>query len=72
MYRAHESREDTVVFTEFRQLVSPEHFQELAEIFEDIEEEKFGKDGYFNVLTMVEDLEKELGIYDLERFSVDV
>lgn len=72
MYRAHESREDTIVFTHFRSLVTPKEFKELGETFERIEEEKFGKDGYFTVLDKVMELEKRLGIHDLSVFNVSV
>ncbi len=69
MYRAHESREDTVVFPAVRTLVTQEEFERLGKLFEQKEEELFGKDGFASVLKQVEELEKKLGIYNLELFS---
>lgn len=65
MYRPHESREDTIIFPHIRSLVSEEEYAELAEICEDTEEKIFGEDGFELMLKQVEEIEKSLGIYEL-------
>ena len=69
MYDPHSAREDTVVFPAFHQLVTPEEFKELGERFEEIEEQKFGKDGYTHIVNEVAKIEKALGIYNLAQFT---
>jgi len=70
MYRAHESREDTVVFNEFRKITSKKEMEELSEIFEETEQKKF-PDGYEGILAKVMEVEKILGIHDLKSYSVE-
>jgi len=69
MYRAHEAREDTVIFSEVRHFISQKDFEKLAEIFEDTEHELFGKDGFEGILKTVQDLERQRGIADLAVFT---
>ncbi|HQI00360.1 MAG TPA: hemerythrin domain-containing protein [Deltaproteobacteria bacterium] len=69
MYRPHASREDTVLFPEFRKIVPPREFEELGEEFEEREDKAFGKDGFFKVVGRVEMIEKRLGIFDLQEFT---
>lgn len=69
MYEPHSAREDTVVFPAFHELVTPEEFKELGERFEEIEEEKFGKDGFKHIVNEVAKIEKVLGIYNLAQFT---
>lgn len=69
MYDPHSAREDTVVFPAFHELVTPEEFNELGEIFESIEEEKFGKDGFNRIVNDVAKIEQVLGIYNLSQFT---
>lgn len=69
MYRAHESREDTELFPQFRKLVTHQEFKELAEIFESSENERFGKGGYKIILGKVEELEKEFDIHNLALYT---
>ncbi|AYV78310.1 MAG: hemerythrin [Edafosvirus sp.] len=65
MYRYHESREDTVIFQDFKNLLSKKDYMELGEIFEKEEERVIGKNGYEKYLDIVVLLEKKLGIHDL-------
>jgi len=69
MYRPHAAREDTVLFPALRKLLSPQEFEALGEKFESIEHERFGENGFEDVLGRVEQIERSLGIYDLARFT---
>lgn len=69
MYEPHSAREDTVVFPAFHELVTPEEFEKLGDLFEEIEEQKFGKEGFKHIVNEVAKIEKVLGIYDLAQFT---
>ena len=69
MYRPHEAREDTVLFPAFRKLVSKHEYDSLGEEFEDNEHKHFGKDGFETMVGKVADIEKQLGIYELNQFT---
>jgi hemerythrin-like domain-containing protein len=69
MYDPHSAREDTVIFPAFHELVTEEKFKELGERFEEIEEQKFGKDGFKHIVNEVSQIEKILGIYNLAQFT---
>ena len=72
MYRPHEAREDTVLFPAFHQIVSPHEYDALGEEFEGMERKTFGGDGFEMAVSKVADLEKKLGIYDLNQFTPNV
>ena len=65
----HAAWEDTVLFPAFRSIVSPKDFTELGEAFDKEEEKLFGVNGYEKIVGQVADLEKKLGIYDLNQFT---
>ncbi|MDM7915314.1 MAG: hemerythrin domain-containing protein [Candidatus Eisenbacteria bacterium] len=69
MYAPHEAREDTVLFPAIRQVVSEQEYDELGDQFEKKEHELFGKEGFEGMVDRVAVIEKELGIYDLSRFT---
>ncbi|HVW12694.1 MAG TPA: hemerythrin domain-containing protein [Mucilaginibacter sp.] len=69
MYRPHEAREDTVLFPEFRKIVSQHEYDSLGEEFENNEHKLFGKDGFEHMVDKVAGIEKSLGIYDLTQFT---
>lgn len=69
LYDPHSAREDTVVFPKFHQLVSSETFALLGGVFEKIEEQKFGKNGFESVVSQISQIEQALGIYDLNAFT---
>jgi hypothetical protein len=52
--------------------VSPKEYDALGDEFEKKEQELFGKDGFEKNVATVEQLEKELGIYDLAQFTPKV
>jgi hemerythrin-like domain-containing protein len=69
MYSPHEAREDTVLFPEFRKIVSGHEYDSLGEDFEKKEHELFGKEGFEGMVEKVAGIEKTLGIYDLAQFT---
>ncbi|MFI9847030.1 hemerythrin domain-containing protein [Nonomuraea sp. NPDC051941] len=69
MYEPHEAREDTVVFPAMREVIPPREFAEMAETFEDEEHRRFGAAGFTGIVGQVADIEKSLGIYDLNQFT---
>ena len=69
MYNPHEAREDTVLFPEFRRIVSQNEYDSLGEEFEDQEHKLFGEDGFEKYVDKVAALEKTLGINDLGHFT---
>lgn len=72
MYRPHESREDTILFPAFKSVVSPHEYDSLGEDFEKTEHEKFGEDGFDTMIDKVAEIEKQIGIYDLDQFTPKV
>jgi len=69
MYRAHASREDTIIFPAFRQLLDDDGYRELGERFEEREHELLGKEGFEGAVAQVAALETQLGIADLATFT---
>jgi hemerythrin-like domain-containing protein len=69
MYEPHEAREDTVLFPTLRSIVSENEYDSLGEEFEKKEQQLFGKGGFEKMVDKVAGIEKNLGIYDLARFT---
>ncbi len=69
MYRPHAAREDTVLFPAFGEVVGPTELAELGEKFETIEHQRFGTGGFSQVVDEVAQIERALGIYELDRFT---
>jgi hemerythrin-like domain-containing protein len=69
MYRPHEAREDTILFPALRKIISKNEYFSLGEDFEDKEHELFGEDGFEAMVGRVTGIEKQLGIYDLSKFT---
>jgi len=69
MYRPHETREGSVLFPAFRDLLSPKEFAELGEMFEKKEHEVLGAEGFEGQVKVAEGLEKQLGLYDLAQYT---
>lgn len=69
MYRPHEAREDTILFPALRKIISKSEYFALGEDFEDKEHELFGENGFEAIVEKVADIEKQLGIYDLSKFT---
>lgn len=69
MYRPHEAREDTVLFPALHGVVTAKELKELGEKFEKEEDRLFGDEGFEKTVDQVAAIEKQLGIYDLSRFT---
>jgi hemerythrin-like domain-containing protein len=69
MYRPHEAREDTVLFPALHGVVSAKRLKELGEQFEKEEDRLFGDEGFEKTVDEVAGIEKQLGIYDLAKFT---
>jgi hemerythrin-like domain-containing protein len=69
MYRPHEAREDTVLFPAIRRIVSRHEYDALGEEFEKKEHALFGPDGFEKIVEKVAGIEKQLGIYELSKFT---
>jgi hemerythrin-like domain-containing protein len=69
MYRPHEAREDTVLFPALYEITSASEVKEMGEQFEEQEHRLFGKEGFEDNVEKVAAIEKQLGIYDLAKFT---
>jgi hemerythrin-like domain-containing protein len=69
MYEHHAAREDTIVFPAWKGLLSPEEYDDLNERFEDIEHEQFGEDGFDDAEKQISEIEADLGIDDISKFT---
>jgi len=69
MYRPHEAREDTVLFPALHKLLPAKRLAELGEQFEKEEDRLFGEEGFEKTVEQVAGIEKQLGIYDLAKFT---
>jgi hemerythrin-like domain-containing protein len=69
MYRPHEAREDTVLFPALYEITSAQEVKDLGEQFEEEEHRLFGKEGFEENVEKVAAIEKQLGIYDLAKFT---
>ena len=69
MYHPHAAREDTVLFPQFPVVTGVKRYRELGEVFEDREQELFGKNGFEKIVAQVAGIEKQLGIYNLAKFT---
>lgn len=69
MYRPHKSREDTVLFPAIKEIIPSKEYLELGEQFEEKEHELFGENGFESIVSKVENLEKQLNIFDLKQFT---
>lgn len=69
MYRPHAAREDSTVFFEFKNLLSPEEYAGLGEQFKKREIELLGRGGIETLLTRIDKIENGLGIAQLSSYS---
>ncbi len=69
MYRPHETREDTVLFPALHWLMSEKDMNALGDKFEAEENRLFGNEGFEKTVDKVAEIEKHLGIYDLNKFT---
>jgi hemerythrin-like domain-containing protein len=69
MYRPHKSREDTVLFPAIKKIIPGEEYLDLGEEFEDKEHKLFGEHGFESMVEKVENIEKQINIYNLSQFT---
>jgi hemerythrin-like domain-containing protein len=69
MYQPHKSREGSVLFPAFRDLLPSQEFEELGDLFEKKEHELLGAEGFEGQVRAVAGLEKQLGIYELSQYT---
>jgi hemerythrin-like domain-containing protein len=69
MYRPHAAREDTDLFPKLKDLVSSHEYDAMAEEFEKKEHQLFGEDGFEKMVDRVAQVERAIGIYDLNQFT---
>ncbi|MEN6449021.1 MAG: hemerythrin domain-containing protein [Thermoguttaceae bacterium] len=69
MYRPHAAREDTVLFPALHRILTAAEMDKLGDQFEDEENRLFGQEGFERTVQQVADIEKQLGILDLDQFT---
>jgi hemerythrin-like domain-containing protein len=69
MYDAHAAWEDTTAFPAWKAALPKDRLGELAKKFEDIEHEKFGKDGFEQAVARIANIEQAFGLRDLAAFT---
>ena len=52
-----------------RDVVTRKEFSDLGEQFEDKEHEQFGNEGFDGIVIQVGEIERALGIFDLDQFT---
>jgi hemerythrin-like domain-containing protein len=69
MYGPHAAWEDTVVFPALHELLSNKEMDALGDQFEAEENRRFGDRGFEKTVEQVAGIEKEIGIFDLEKVT---
>lgn len=69
MYRPHEARESTDLFPTLRTLVTGDAYDDIAGEMEKRERQRFGADGFEKIAKKVAEVEKVIGVHDLEVFT---
>jgi hemerythrin-like domain-containing protein len=69
MYRAHASREDTILFPAFRDILRPAELDALSEQLEAKERDLFGDDGFERKVAEIAEIESALDLNDLARLT---
>lgn len=69
MYEHHAAREDTIIFPAWKDIVSPDEYDELNDKFEDIEMEQFGEDGFNEAAKQMGEIEASLNLSDIAQFT---
>jgi hemerythrin-like domain-containing protein len=72
MYRAHAAHEDTVLFPHLRSVLEPGEFTVLGKQLEETEERKLGEAGFAAVVERIAEIERGLGIDQLDTFTAEV
>lgn len=70
MYEHHTAREDTVVFTAWKDALSGKAYREMSEQFEQIEKRTFGHDGFDDAVKQIGAIEARMGLSDIAQFTM--
>ena len=69
MYEHHAAREDTIVYSAWKDALSAHQLDEMGEMFEEIEHQQFGKDGFEDAVAQIAQIEGALGMADIAQFT---
>lgn len=69
MYDAHAAFEDTAAFPAWKAALPKDKLDELAKTFADIEQKKFGNDGFEQAAARIAKIEQAFGLRDLAAFT---
>ena len=72
MYEHHTAREDTIVFTAWKDALSDKAYEEMSEQFETIEQRMFGHDGFEDAVLRIGAIEAQMGLDDISRFTMSL
>jgi hemerythrin-like domain-containing protein len=70
MYEHHTAREDTIVFTAWKDALSEKAYKEMSEQFEKIEKQMFGHDGFEDAVQQIGAIEAQMGLSDIAQFTI--
>ena len=69
MYEHHAAREDTIVFPAWKQTMTKTQLAEMGELFEQIERQQFGKDGFEDAEKQISAIAADVGIANIAQFT---
>lgn len=69
MYQHHAAREDTIIFPAWKDVLTPDEYDELNDKFEEIEHQQFGEDGFEDAVKQIGEIEALLGLDDISKFT---
>lgn len=69
MYLPHIAHEDTILYPTFYDIVSADYVQDIREKMEDEEERLLGETGFRGLIGRVSELEKIVGVHDIDQFT---
>ncbi|MEP6849127.1 MAG: hemerythrin domain-containing protein [Acidobacteriota bacterium] len=69
MYNHHAAREDTIIFPAWKDVLTPDEYDEMNDKFEEIEHQQFGEDGFEDAVKQIGEIEVALGLDDISKFT---
>jgi hypothetical protein len=69
MYQAHAAWEDTVLFPAWKKSQPAARLREVAERFEQLEHQRFGRDGFEDAVARITKVEQAFGLADLGTYT---
>jgi len=70
MYANHAAREDTIVFTAWKDALPSKRYREMSEQFEKIEKRMFSGDGFEDAVRQIGEIETQLGLANISQFTI--